>query len=204
MKLLKAGILLLFISCNQNKNTPAPSTLKKDTTAIVTGLPAKKSSAAAETGLSQKVNDILQGSKEWKNWYVLNDQTARWISGQFEYFIQPKRKENPDYPYIAKGDFDNDKKPDVAALLTDSSRTNYQLVIISDIDSSRKLNFWKEDIIEDAAISAIPAGDITGTEKGKIKKIKLAAEAIQVEYFEKASFIIYRSGKVFKRIQQGD
>lgn len=208
MKLLYISFFAFILSCNpknkHDKNDRSNSISNTDGTAVSKKEIKSDSTILPGSPLAEKVNAILKLKKESTSWHVLNDKEARWISGQFEYFIVPKRKDNPDYPYIAAGDFDGDNRPDLAAVVTDSTRVNYQLIIISDIDSSKKISYWKEDILEDAAISTAPKGKIEGTVNEKIMKIDLKSEAIHVEYFEKASFIIYWNGKSFKRIQQGD
>ena len=206
MKLFYISFLALFVSCNDEKKTATNNGPVNGTESNIISKKETQPDSIVVTNslLSAKINTILQTKEESTTWHVLKDKEARWISGQFEYFIAPKRKDNPDYPYIAAGDFDGDKRQDLAAVVTDSTRINYQLVIISDADSSKKINYWKEDILEDAAISTAPKGIIEGTVNEKIKKVKLAFEAVHVEYFEKASFIIYWDGKSFKRIQQGD
>lgn len=208
MKLFYTSLFVLFVSCNSNSKTDTndgpDSSNVKDSNIISKNKTRADSTITPGSALAEKVNAVLRATRESAAWHVLNDKEARWISGQFEYFIAPKRKDNPDYPYIASGDFDGDNRQDLAAVVTDSTRVNYQLVIISDIDNSKKINYWKEDMLEDAAISTAPKGEIEGTVNEKVKKVKLNSEAIQVEYFEKASFIIYWNGKSFKRIQQGD
>lgn len=208
MKLFYISLFALFVSCNSNSKTGTNDGLDSrnvtDSNIISKNKTRADSTITPRSALAEKVNAVLRATRETVEWHVLNDKEAKWISGQFEYFIAPKRKDNPDYPYIASGDFDRDNRQDIAAVVTDSTRTNYQLVIISDIDSSKKINYWKEDILEDATISTAPKGDIEGTVNEKVKKVKLESEAIHVEYFEKASFIIYWNGKSFKRIQQGD
>ena len=56
----------------------------------------------------------------------------------------------------------------------------------------------------DAALSTIPNSTIEGMDGEKIKKIKLKGDGINVEYFEKASFVLYWDKSSFKRIQTGD
>lgn len=208
MKLLYISLFAFLVSCDSKSksgtNDDPGSISGTDSNSITKKEPRADSTIMPGSPMAQKINTILESINESAAWHVLNDKEARWISGQFEYFIAPKRKGNPDYPYIASGDFDGDNRPDLAAVVTDSTRVNYQLIIISDIDSSKKISYWKEDILEDAAISTAPKGKIEGTVNEKIMKIDLKSEAIHVEYFEKASFIIYWNGKSFKRIQQGD
>lgn len=208
MKLFYISLFAFLVSCNSNSkpgaNNDPGSINDKDSNTVSANKTKTESTIIPGSPLAEKINTILGSMNESAAWHVLNDKEARWISGQFEYFIAPKRKDHPDYPYIASGDFDGDKRPDLAAVVTDSTRVNYQLVIISDLDSGKKIKYWKEDIMEDAAISTAPKGYIEGTLNEKVKKVKLESEAIHVEYFEKASFIIYWDGKSFKRIQQGD
>ena len=116
-------------------------------------------------------------------------------------FIVPKRKENPNYPYITKGDYNADGKEDMAAVVIDSTKTAYQIAIILSAD---KIMFWKEDVLDDAAISTVPKSTIEGMDGEKTKKIKLKGYGINVEYFEKASFVLYWDKGSFKRIQTGD
>jgi len=208
MKLFYTSLFVLLVSCNSNSKTDTndgpDSSNVKDSNIISKNKTRADSTITPGSALAEKVNAVLRATRESAAWHVLNDKEASWISGQFEYFIAPKRKDNPDYPYIASGDFDGDNRQDLAAVVTDSTRVNYQLVIISDIVNSKKINYWKEDILEDAAISTAPKGEIEGTVNEKVKKVILNSEAIHVEYFEKASFIIYWNGKSYKRIQQGD
>lgn len=133
-------------------------------------------------------------------WHVLNDAEATWMKDAFDYFIAPKRKDNPDYPYITKGDFNGDGQPDRAALVTDSSKRKYRLAILTD----STVTYWDEDIIEDAALSTVPKSEIKGMENEKEKKVKMKGDGINVEYFEKASFVLYWDKKGFKRLQTGD
>ena len=207
MRLPLLFIIIIFISCGQNSSSKQETndSLKKSTD--TTG-PQKKqpvdSSGNKPTSLAKQVNSILN-DQPGNKWHVLNDREGRWMSGQFDYFIAPKRKENPDYPYIAKGDFNGDGKTDIAALITDSTKRNYQLAIILNSDDvTRKIVPWNEDIDEDAAIALLPKTDVEGFEGERPKKIKMKADGILVEYFETASFVIYWNGSAFKRIQTGD
>jgi hypothetical protein len=132
---------------------------------------------------------------------VLNDQEARWMRDAFDYFIVPKRKENPNYPYITKGDFNGDGKPDMAAVVTDSTKQSFRIAIITGKDN---IILWEEDVLVDAALTTIPKSDIEGMDGEKTKKVKLKGDGINVEYFEKASFVLYWDKTSFKRIQTGD
>jgi hypothetical protein len=146
------------------------------------------------------INTLLE-KKQKEGWHVLNDKEAGWMKGVFDYFIVPKRKELPDYPYITKGDFNADGRSDLAAVVTNAKKNAYQVAIITDTSA---IDFWTEDILEDAALSMTPRSTIEGAEGERAKKIKLKGDGINVEYFEKASFVIYWTGSGYKKIQTGD
>ena len=119
----------------------------------------------------------------------------------FDYFIVPKRKDSPNYPYITKGDFNADGKIDIAAVVTNEKKSKYQIAIMLEAD---KILFWNEDILEDAAISTVTKSEIEGMEGEKTKKVKLKGDGINIEYFERGSFVVYWDKVSFKRIQTGD
>jgi len=212
MRLLILITSLCILSCGQNSSEKKKDIPVTDPVKITTDTPAPTKDPVktpdtvvqAPSALATWINGILD-ARAGNKWHVLNDREAHWISGQFDYFIAPRRKGNPDYPYIAKGDFNGDGNTDLAAVVTDESKTQYQLSIILGADEKNPaMTAWKEDILEDAAISVESKSDIEGFEGEKTKKIKMKAEGINVEYFEKASFVIYWNGSVFKRIQTGD
>ena len=123
------------------------------------------------------------------------------IKDSLDYFIVPKRKVDPNYPYITRGHLNGNNKPDIASVVTDSIKKKFRIAIFLGQDN---IKIWDEDIMIDAALSTIPKSTIEGMDGEKTKKIKLKGDGINVEYFEKASFVIYWSGTDFKRIQTGD
>jgi len=205
MRILIFSAVLLFLSCGQNssdrdKETTAEDTAKTTIVTADTGTAVNESIPVYVIPDEAAVNERLEAAYSNK-WHVLNDQGARWMKDAFDYFIVPRRKENPNYPYITKGDYDADGKQDTAAVVTDSLKTTYQVAMLM---GSGKVMLWKEDIMEDAALSTIPKSDIDGMEGEKVKKVRLKGEGINVEYFEKAAFVLYWSGREFKRIQTAD
>ena len=204
MRLLLFIAALLLLSCGQNSSESKKEVLHGDT--------SKTSATAAQTTASARdslfyttpdeavVNESLK-SRYGTKWHVLNDSEAKWMKDAFDYFIVSRRKADPNYPYIAKGDYNADGKKDTAAVVTDSLKTTYQVVIL--LGGGKSL-LWKEDILEDAAISTIPKSDIEGMDGEKTKKVKMKGDGINVEYFEKAAFVLYWDKNNFKRIQTAD
>jgi hypothetical protein len=200
MRFIILIIALTLLSCGQN------SAKEKDTVPHNDSLKAttdSSKSTADQTVVDQKstplkidLNEQLK-AKFSNQWHIVNDSDAKWPRDEFDYFIAPKRKTDPDYPYIATGDFNADGKPDHAALVTDDTKTKYQIAILL---SSDNIVFWKEDI-DLTAISTLPKTELTGIDD---KKAKMEGDGINVEYFEKSSFVLYWNGAAFKRIWTGD
>lgn len=205
MRLLVFIAAISLLSCGQNSTEKKKETPKDDTTKIAVDttkstLPVPDNPPAYISPGEAAVNELLKASYG-NGWHVMSDNEATWMKDAFEYFIVPKRKENPNYPYITKGDYNADGKEDMAAVVIDSTKTAYQIAIILSAD---KIMFWKEDVLDDAAISTVPKSTIEGMDGEKTKKIKLKVDGINVEYFEKASFVLYWDKGSFKRIQTGD
>jgi hypothetical protein len=201
MRPLLFVVSLLLFSCAQN-----PSNEKTEALNDTTGRRGDTTAKPPETTVvytspdEATVNAAL--GKEYSNqWHVLNDKTASWMKDVFDYFIVPRRKTEPNYPYIAKGDFNGDGRRDIAAVVTDSTKIQYRVAILLD---TNKAIFWDEDILEDAAISTVPRADIDGMDGERTKKVKMKGDGINVEYFERGAFVLYWDKTGFKRIQTGD
>lgn len=194
-----------FISCGQSssktKDIVAIGDSTKSSIETVKTLSDAKNKPFTYTAPDEEpVNEMLK-AKYGTEWHVLNDKEATWMKDAFDYFIVPKRKENPNYPYIAKGDYNGDGKADLAAVVTNDKKTTYQIAILLGKDN---ILFWKEDILEDAAISTVTKSEIEGMEQEKTKKVKLKGDGITIDYFERGSFVVYWDKNSFKRIQTGD
>jgi len=193
------------LSCNQSSpkgtaDQPGNNSAKTSTGPVQPAPAEPGQPAVYVTPDEGTVNGLLQ-TRYGNSWHVMNDQEARWMKDAFDYFIVPKRKENRNYPYITKGDFNGDGKPDMAAVVTDSSKQLFRIAIITGKDN---IIFWEEDVLVDAALTTIPKSDIEGMDGEKTKKVKLKGDGINVEYFEKASFVLYWDKTSFKRIKTGD
>ena len=175
-----------FISCGQSSSKTEEIVAKGDSTksSIVTvkSLPEVKDEPISYTAPDEEpVNEILK-AKYGTEWHVLSDKEATWMKDAFDYFIVPKRKDSPNYPYITKGNFTGDGKDDITALVTNDKKSAYQIAILLGTDN---ILFWKEDILEDAAISTFHKSYIEGMEHEKAKKVKLKGDGITIDYFEK-------------------
>ena len=206
MKFLIFIATVSLLSCGQKSTTKGKEdasitdTTKTTADTLKTPHVVKTDTPSYNAPLEKPLNEALQ--KVYGNdWHILNDQEAKWMKDAFDYFIVPKRKDNPNYPYITRGDFNGDDKPDIAAVVTDTLKNNCRIAIFLGQDN---IKLWEEDIMIDAALSTIPKSTIEGMEGEKTKKIKLKGDGINVEYFEKASFVLYWDKSSFKRIQTGD
>lgn len=189
-------LTVFFFSCGQNSSTKEtttqdPTKTNTDTTKTIT--PSVVDSAAIRIAEFEKKLTASTG----ENWRVVTDSIAQWPKDVFDYFIASKRKESPHYPYVASGDFNADGKIDTAFLITNETKKNYQIAISLSID---KIVFWKEDI-DLTAISKIPKTELGGING---EKIKMKGDGIEVEYYEKSSFVLYWTGNGFKRVWTSD
>ena len=193
----------VLLSCGQNSSNENKEKTKTDTVKVPAGTAkaiVKDEMSAYISPGEGNVNESMK-AKYGNKWHVLNDKEAQCMKDVFDYFIAPKRKENPDYPYITKGDFNGDGKTDTAAVVTDDDKKDFRIAILS---GPGKIELWEEDVLINAALSTVPKGTIEGGDIDHPKKIKMKGDGINVEYFEQASFVIYWNGSSFKRIQAGD
>src|SRR4030095_1075090 len=114
--------LLLLVSCGQSDK----KTSDKDQKQTLTQLVIDTERVNLPTGVVE-VNRMLNEKGEGK-WHVVTDKETGWMPDVFDYFVVPERKKNPEYPFIARGDFNCDKKNDIAALVTDSAGKETRLV----------------------------------------------------------------------------
>ncbi|HMK26518.1 MAG TPA: hypothetical protein VK483_10850 [Chitinophagaceae bacterium] len=201
MRLLIFMSAFVLLSCGQNSSNENKEKAKNDTVKV--SADTAKASVKEPVHISPGegiVNETLK-AKYGNKWHVLNDKEAKWMKDAFDYFIVPKRKEDPDYPYITKGDFNGDGRTDTAAVVTDDNKENFRIAILA---GPGKIELWEEDMLINAALTTVPKGMIEGGDIDHPKKIKLKGDGINVEYFEQASFVIYWNGSSFKRIQAGD
>ncbi|MFZ9387325.1 MAG: hypothetical protein ACO25B_05535 [Chitinophagaceae bacterium] len=198
MRLFITVSILFLFSCGQKKKaaetTPAdmPDSLVRDSSSIPDSKAPAFAPGPGETAVNARLKET-PGSE----WVVVNDTMAPWPAGEFDYFIAPKRKDNPDYPYIATGDFNGDGQNDKAALVKNPGTGNYQVAILLE---NGPVIFWKEDI-DLCALSVYPRGTLEGMDGGKKK---MTGDGINVEFFEKATFVLYWDGKAFRRTYTGD
>jgi hypothetical protein len=180
--------LLLFtlLACNNKGKPDIPA---KDTTAATPtdSLPPQRSG----------VNNLLSGQPG--QWHVMTDAETGWTQDALEYFVYPQRKTDPDYPFITRGDYNCDGQPDMAALVTDSSR----LVRLIFIYHDNKTAWWPEDM-QGAALKNMKKQDFGAMKDEEEVRVSLPCDAVEAEWYEKATQVIYWDGKTFKNVWTGD
>jgi hypothetical protein len=207
---MRSLFLLVFLAmiaaCGSNKEKDQPVEKKDTTVTTITETDTVDDPADTlpqpATLLSKVVNGLLDAKYEGK-WVVVNDSVAQWLPDIFSYFIVKGRKKDKEYPYIVKGDFNGDGENDIAALVKEKKTNDYQLaIILRNVNKTDKsdYHFWKEDI-DLAAIEPYPKGEIMNLDT---KPVQMLGDGITVEYYEKASFVIYWDGKGFKRVYTSD
>jgi hypothetical protein len=191
----------ILLSCGQNSSNENKEKAKNDTVKVSADTAKAIVKETAHISPGEGIVNEAMKAKYGNKWHVLNDKEAKWMKDAFDYFIVPKRKEDPDYPYITKGDFNGDGRTDTAAVVTDDHKENFRIAILV---GPGQIELWEEDILINAALTTVPKGMIEGGDIDHPKKIKMKGDGINVEYFEQASFVIYWNGNSFKKIQAGD
>jgi len=160
----------------------------------------------AQQSLREQIENLIKNNYG-SQWNILNDKQANWDKYDLENFILPERKRinNPDYPYIIKGDFDGNGKLDYVATLSKSNDNRMsKLAIILDngnvyfydlepglyslgCGTERQIHIYDED------------GETL------INSVNLKGDGISVGIFETGySFVIYWTGSNFESIYTGD
>ncbi|MEI2737462.1 MAG: hypothetical protein V9F01_01605 [Chitinophagaceae bacterium] len=126
MRILMFIAAVSLLSCGQSSSNKKKEAVTGDSTKEIADT-AKVAPSVKEATLPYTAPDEAAVNEALKavygnDWHVLNDQEAKWMKDAFDYFIVPKRKEEPNYPYITKGDFNGDSKPDMAAVVTDANK----------------------------------------------------------------------------------
>lgn len=196
MKAMLPFLLVFLISCGSRKTAPDPS--GKDTSVQLSQ--TDSSSQPLLTGTARQVNRWLVqlGADSLK---PVTDTDAAWPKDIFDYFIAAKRSREPDYPYIAVGDFNGDGLKDYAALVRHKGKPVYGIALINgDSTAQDRLTCWYEDI-DICAVSLYPRGKLAGIDQ---PVVQMRGDGVNVEYFEKASFVIYWDGRTYTRTYTGD
>jgi len=191
---------ILLTACGQNSSEKKKDS---DTTRTVTDttIPPVVPGHAGIVPGAAKVNAKLTEAFGGK-WHVITDKESGWMPDVFDYFVVPERKKDPDFPYIAHGDYDCDGKTDVAALVTDSLHKENKIVYI--LNEGKTFSWWKEDVLG-AAIKNLPKSEVVGFEDAqKEKKVQMKCDGVEVAWFETSSYVIYRKGSGFDNVWTGD
>lgn len=132
---------------------------------------------------------------------VTTDSISGWTKDALEYFVYPQRKEEPDYPYIIRGDFNCDEKEDIAALISDSSG-NTRLAFL--YRNPLRIDWWKEDV-RGAALRTFSQREFGAmAADDRELRVKLDCDAVEAVWFEKATQVIYREKNEWRRVWTAD
>jgi hypothetical protein len=108
---------------------------------------------------------------------------------------------DPDYPYIAKGDYDCDSLPDWAVLVSDEQMMT-RLAIISG-KTPRRVEWWTEDM-RGAAIRRFPRQVFGAMKDEEALQVDLPCDGVEAEWFEKATQVIYRDKNRWQQVWTAD
>jgi len=191
MRINPAIFTLLFLACNQagKKETPV------DTTAINTDTIPNLSITPGAGSVNARL------ANEPGNWRLMTDSGSGWTKDALEYFVYPQRRADPDYPYISRGDYNCDGHSDLAALVTDGTGSQVKLLFI--YGNSSRLDWWKEDM-QGAALKNMKKQDFGAMRDEKEIRVSLQCDAVEAEWFEKATQVIFWNEKQYENVWTGD
>lgn len=192
MRLLIGSLAILLFSCNPG-GQKEPADRDSVQTSIDT-LPDLTVNPGATA-----VNQVLGTQKG--SWHLMTDAESGWTKDALEYFVYSKRKTDPDYPYISRGDYNCDGKPDIAAVVTDSTGKQVRLAFI--YGDNNNVDWYVEDMTG-AAIQNFPKKDFGAMKDEKEIRVSLQCDAVEAEWFEKATQVIYRKGNSFENVWTAD
>ena len=187
MRLIAFLLACCLLGCKDKKRTveTVPPAVQTDTLPDLTRTPGADS-----------INTVLSGLPG--QWKLVTDERSGWTNDALEYFVYTRRKTDPDYPYISRGDYNCDGQPDVAALVADSSRVKLAILY-----AGGKVEWWDEDMTG-VALSNMKKQDFGAMKDEQELKVSLGCDAVEAEWFEKATQVIYFDGKKFQNVWTGD
>jgi hypothetical protein len=193
-----------ILSCGQNSYKEKEKPLQNDPinkmtdTAKTNGQDSsivKDNITIADLPDEATINSLLK-TKFADKWHVLTDKEAGWDKNIYDNNIAEKKKKNPDFPYITKGDFDGDGKVDYAAMVTNYGHTENKIAIITGPDN---IVIWGEDYVGNGTLETFHKADLKGLDNdGNEKQVKMKGDGIRVIVFDVAGYTIYWNGSAFK------
>ena len=153
-----------------------------------------------ENSIEREINTIIQKEMS-SDWQVETDGTAKWYDYYMKQFILPERKTNPHYPYIAIGNFDNDKdslKNDYAAIIINIKDNSKKVVLIQ----NKKKVFVLSNYAEETGISTIAR--YKAYDMFKDVTTAMPCDGVNIVAYEKGSEIYYIDSDKVKTITTSD
>jgi len=198
-------VMLVFIACNQSKTKEKKEATQKDSSNMVSD------SAGANKNLPQRamlpdeamINGLLK-SKGHEKWRLITDAEARVDS--FNYYVETvgkARVKNPDFPFIAKGDFNGDGKMDYAALvMTDEKFDTTTLTKVVIFLADGDMIITEADSDNHTTVDLSPkSSKVHGFLDGKTETdIKLKYDAVDVSNWDAGGDYIYWDGKKWRKL----
>lgn len=198
---------LLFLACGSGKKKGSPETGKGDTVISKADTVAGNmtdSNAVYQLPDAATVNDMMlaQGGPGWR---VLSDKDTRAdIWADYDKEVQEKRKTDPNYPFILKGDFNADGQTDYAALVTNDQKEYERLktAVVFFPSGGKMILEDKHFSTEHTVIELAPKGStITGytsEESDKEINVKLNFDGVLINNHDAGGYWIYWDGKKFR------
>jgi hypothetical protein len=204
MRLIIFTTAFALLSCGQKSDKGKEKSLPDDTINIMTDTVKtnRQDSSIVKDNLSTAdltdeatINNLLK-TKFADKWHVLTDKEAGWDKNIYDNNIAGKKKKDPNFPYITKGDFNGDGKIDYAAIVTDNGHTENKIAIIA---GAGHIVIWGDDYVGNGTLETIYNTDLKGVDNdGNEKQVKMKGDGIKVIMFDVGGYTIYWNGSSYK------
>jgi len=161
------------------------------------GEPYPKTNKIPFKGLSknEKINFILN-EKVGSSWRL--EKIGDFISDTYDIsFIKEHKIKNPDFPFYAFGDFDNDGNQDMALKII---RNGISKIIF--YNPYKDKIYWWKDKTDGAVIESITPSEVDSYDGEK--SIIIQSDGLEVTYLEVSAYYIYWNGDEFSQIWISD
>lgn len=197
--------ILGCVACGTSKKKENPVMDKPDSTGMNTDTVATPPANSSMTGLTANaaaVNELLR-TKKGPGWRLLNDSDTRVdIFESYQKEVSAKRKDNPDFPFLVRSDFNGDGQPDYVALVTDGTKEGEKEFVhaatrIAILPGGGDVIISNENCFQHTLLKIVPKSTTIEGYDDKDKKIKLTKDAIDVNNWDGGGYYIYWDGKKF-------
>ncbi|MBY0497073.1 MAG: hypothetical protein K2Y23_22955 [Cyanobacteria bacterium] len=128
---------------------------------------------------------------------LTTDADRNWDKYEFDTFVTPGRAASPQYPFAVRGDFDGDGREDFALDVVETASRSARLALVW---GHGGVMFLDNELC--SAMSLVEPKELKS--HWEARPLKLSTHAIEINCYEKSSYLLYWDGNGFRRYQLTD